>query len=272
MILGFAAECFVWSGRLNVAPLQPHAFAQDWIKQHNTNPSRTRLQSKDELLQSHKTLAVEKRAGGKLINPRKQFIATSAWNEEKHGKWDPLKETEMDTKGQKVKGVWRQVGEEGVYDFEEFEETQLLERVVEHDSSGQPFSDAAFARKKEAMQSAMSSASRTRDSQSVKGPDLSVQSLLDIVQLAASTSGDRHFARLPGALSSDQPKDDDSEKSEAGEDSEEDKDERMASLAMLAPVAKKKAAAAAKASQSSDPKASAKVRLTPGFKQASMQQ
>ena len=262
MILVFAAECF----RLNVDPLQPHsAFAQDWIKQHNANPSRARLLSKDELLESHKTLAVEKRAGGKLINPKKQFIATSAWNEEKHGKWDPSKETEMEIKGHKVKGVWRQVGEEGVYDFEEFEETQLLERVVEHDSIGQPFSDAAFARKKEAMQSAMSSASRARDSQAVKGPDLSMQSLLDIVQLANSTSGDRHSARLPGALSGNQPEDEDSGKSEESEDSEEEKDEQMASLAMLVPVTKKKVAAAAKASQGSDPKASAKVRLTPGF-------
>ena len=98
-------------------------------------------------------LTVEKRSGGRLIAPKKQFVLSSSWDTNLHGVWDPSKEVEAEIGGVKKKGVWRLVGREGVYDFEEYEDTALSEQVLEHGFDHEAaFSEQAFGRKKDALQ------------------------------------------------------------------------------------------------------------------------
>ena len=72
---------------------------KDWIRQHNENPDKVRLRNKDELLEAKKSLTVKKDTGGRFEMPKKQFVCTSAWDENIHGKWDASKEVEQEVRG-----------------------------------------------------------------------------------------------------------------------------------------------------------------------------
>ncbi|CAE7328313.1 unnamed protein product, partial [Symbiodinium sp. CCMP2592] len=98
-------------------------------------------------------------------------------------------EVELEIKGIKQKGVWRLVGEEGVFDFEEYEDTAVAEKIIEHEGGDEPFSEVAFARKKEAMHNAWTAQSKAREAVSVKGPELGMEALLALVQNTASGQG-----------------------------------------------------------------------------------
>ena len=109
-----------------------------------------KLKSKEELMAVQRQLTVEKRAGGRVA-PKKQFVLSSSWDTNLHGAWDPSKEVETE-----IGGVKR-VGREGVYDFEEYEDTAVS-----------AFSEQAFGWKKDALQAAVSSQARARDAAAVK--------------------------------------------------------------------------------------------------------
>ena len=178
--------------------------------------------------------------------PRKQFILSSHWSEEKHGAWDASKEVETEIRGAKQRGVWRTIGEEGVFDFEEYEDVSLCERVVEHNADAdEPFADVAFDRKKEAMQSAaMASQARARDSVAVKGPELSMESLLALVTSTASSSN-RPEAGSSGSKDVAQEASDGGSTAESEADS--DLEQPSAGLALLAPPSAKAKSAASTA-------------------------
>ena len=72
---------------------------RDWIRQHNENPDKVKLRSKDELMEAKKSLTVKKDTGSRFELPKKQFVCSSAWDENIHGKWDPSKEVEQEIRG-----------------------------------------------------------------------------------------------------------------------------------------------------------------------------
>ncbi|CAJ1451098.1 unnamed protein product [Effrenium voratum] len=218
------------------------ASLKDWIRQHNQEPEKTKLRSKEELFQVQRQLAVERKSGGKFIAPRKQFILSSAWKESQHGKWDASKEVQAVIKGQTVKGVWRTVGEEGVFDFEEYEDTALSEQVIEHGlDHPATFSEEAFNRKKQALRTAMSATARQRDSAAVKGPELSLEQLMGLVQSCSSASvgATRAEASRSRSRSRSAPQEDEDSNSDA-----DGQEGPLAGLSMLAPAKTEKAAKA----------------------------
>ena len=198
-----------------------------------------------------KQLVVQKQTGARLKGPKKQFVLTSHWNEEKHGKWDPSKETEIEIGGVKKKGVYRLVGEEGVYDLEEYEDTALQEQVLEHGFDENVFSDQGFNKKKEVLQNALASAAKNKDALAVRGPEISVEGLLKLVQetnfSGAGSSKDRPSAR-PRSRSGHRENSASSSSIDA-ESSESPSEEAgsSAALALLAPGAVKKGGAKAAA-------------------------
>ena len=197
---------------------------------------------KEELFQVQRQLAVERKSGGKFIAPRKQFILSSAWKESQHGKWDASKEVQAVIKGQTVKGVWRTVGEEGVFDFEEYEDTALSEQVIEHGlDHPATFSEEAFNRKKQALHTAMSATARQRDSAAVKGPELSLEQLMGLVQSCSSASvgATRAEASRSRSRSRSAPQEDEDSNSDA-----DGQEGPLAGLSMLAPAKTEKAAKA----------------------------
>ena len=240
---------------------------QDWIRQHNEDPDRVKLKNKDQLLASHKELAVEKKTGGRIVAPKRQFVTQSAWDEAKYGKYDASKETELEYKGVRHKGVWRCTGSEGVFDLEDYEDTAVAEKTVEHGlaDSDQPFAEQAFERKKEALQAALGTQARLRDANAVKGPDLSLEHLMALVSEVntsdpkARSSKDRPSARSRSPSGGSDGHSSSSSSSDP-QSSEDEAEHRLSSLSLLtAPTKKsqaKAAAAGSKAASSNAPAAS----------------
>ena len=83
------------------------------------------------------------------------------------------------------KGVWRNIGEEGVYNFEAYEDTGLEERVIEDDGQQEMFAEEAFQAKKQAALEAMQKQAKDRDAASVKAKE-SEMSFADLVHVVSS--------------------------------------------------------------------------------------
>ena len=161
------------------------------------------------------------------------------------------------------------MGEEGVFDFEDYEDVGLSERVIEHgaEDSQNLFADLAFQRKKESMQSAMSAQSKARDSVSVRGPELSLEAVLGLVA-NCNVSGSSNERPVAGSCQDPEAEDADTESS--GEESDSEPEGPLAGLALLTPAAKaknrsKSAASSSKAPGKAAPAASAKTTVSQPF-------
>ena len=162
---------------------------KEWIKQHNEDPGKVRLKRKSDLLAAQKELAVERTDGGRFIAPKKKFVLSSHWSTQRWGAWDQSKEVTEVIKGQLLKGVFVSVGPEGEFDFEDYSDVAVKERVVEHDSSKQDiFQEEAFELKKQEMTKAVQAGAKARQASSVQGPDLSASSLLAACKSASNGS------------------------------------------------------------------------------------
>lgn len=60
-------------------------------------------------------------------------------------------------------GVWRNIGEEEVYNFEAYEDTGLEERVIEDDGHQEMFAEEAFQAKKQAALEAIQKQAKDRE-------------------------------------------------------------------------------------------------------------
>ena len=161
------------------------AALKHWLKQHQENPDKFKLKSKDDLLKTQRELVISKKQGGRMTAPKKQFILSSHWDTARHGEWDPAKEVDHWIDGAFRKGVWRNIGEEGVYNFEAYEDTGLEERVVEDDGQQEMFAEEAFQAKKQAALEAMQKQAKDRDAASVKAKE-SEMSFADLVHVVSS--------------------------------------------------------------------------------------
>ena len=121
------------------------------------------------------------------------------------------------------KGAWVQVGEKGVYDFEQCQDSSAKEKEVIHDSVADgPFCETALQRKRAAVAQAVKTGSQSREKAAAQGAQLSMSSLLATVhQHAGSGLGSKvskHGAAGPASSA-------DSTSSDSGEESGGESDE-----------------------------------------------
>ena len=172
---------------------------KQWLKQHKENPEKFKLKDKDDLMKTQRQLVISKKQGGKLTGPKKQFVLSTHWDPVRHGEWDPAKEVEHWVDGAFRKGVWRNTGPEGVYDFEAYEDTGVEERVIEDDGEQDLFAEEAFQAKKQAALDTMQKQAKERDAASVKATENDM-SFADLVQVVTSLGhSSSSSAVVPGA-------------------------------------------------------------------------
>ena len=127
----------------------------------------------------------------RFVKPRKQFVLASKWDPSKRGDLDETKVVEEEIFGKLQRGIWVQVGEDGVFDYDEYDEKALKEVNVEYDSlaegAGGFFGKEQLKRKRKAAQDALEAGARARELVSQRGPDLSLSNLVATIQ--ASHSG-----------------------------------------------------------------------------------
>ena len=87
------------------------ASLKQWLKQQwqRENSEKFKLKDKDDLMKTQRQLVISKKQGGKLTGPKKQFVLSTHWDPFRHD-------------GALRKGVCRNTGPEGVYDFEAYED------------------------------------------------------------------------------------------------------------------------------------------------------
>ena len=200
---------------------------KEWIRQHNqAGPERKRLLSKTELMEAQKKLDLVKTTGGKFVAPKKQFVQPDAWNPKIHGgEYDPTKEVTENLFGKEVRGVWVLKGPKGVYDYEEFQEAAVKETENVHDSRDAPFSEEGLARKKKHAleQFAQGSQAREKVALETPGAELSLQGILETLQLGTASSASSGLDKAIGQV--DGAKEEDISESSASNASDEEPEE-----------------------------------------------
>ena len=86
---------------------------KEWVRQHDENPDKTRLLSKNDLQQATQ-LSTARTLGGKFVAPKMQFITKAGWDSSKHGEWDPAKVVKTVMFGEEKEGIWRKIGAESL--------------------------------------------------------------------------------------------------------------------------------------------------------------
>jgi hypothetical protein len=207
----------------------------------------------------------------------KQFVLESHWDEAKDGPLPKDKVVEHFVFGELRRGVFKEVGEAGRYDVEEYQDNALEEHLQHHDGTG-PLAEQGLANKKEALQGVFQEAADGRDARAVQAPQQpltaeGVRELLAQMQLpvASATGQETAAGQVPAAAAtgdtSTAPELD--EEQEAEEIDEEEPDAGMFDLASVlgAPKAKSRAAKAkakpAAAKASAPPKVAATTPSTP---------
>ena len=133
--------------------------AKDFISQKNENP-KMRI-DKVALKQAGTTLHSESNSGVRFEGPEMEFVMLEHWGPKLDGQLDETKVAEETWKGKKVKGVWRQIGRQGVLKAHGYEDTNMTERAEEHSGTG-PFAEQGLATKKQVLQSVFADADEQR--------------------------------------------------------------------------------------------------------------
>ena len=107
-----------------------------WIKDHNANPHRARLKNTQELTEVQSEITSYVDEGCRLTRPKRQFVDVESWNESLDGKFDSDQVVEREVFGVVKKGIYKQVGREGVYDEEVFTESGAREQTIEATNTG----------------------------------------------------------------------------------------------------------------------------------------
>ena len=80
----------------------------EWTRQHNEEPSQTRLANKNDL-KTVQTLVTKKATGGRFENPKMEFVYESDWDSN-DGEFDASKVVEEEVFGVMRKGIWKSIG------------------------------------------------------------------------------------------------------------------------------------------------------------------
>ena len=143
------------------------ASVKEFISQKNDNP-KMRI-DKAALKQAGTTLHSETKSGVRFEGPEMEFVMLEHWDPKLDGQLDETKVVEETWKGKKVKGVWRQVGRQGVLKAHGYEDTNMTERTEEHSGTG-PFAEQGLATKKQVLQSVFADADEQRRKHAVASP------------------------------------------------------------------------------------------------------
>ena len=163
------------------------ASRKEWLKEHNRDPRKTRLKDKSQLKEIQRSLEVKKRRGGQFTRPKKVFVAEGNWDDKLDGIKDDANLTTEHLFGKDVKGIWKSVGREGHYDFEEYDDTVVEENNVEEQGSGVFIQDAIKA-KSELLLGSVSAISKERDAIAVQAPTLTFADIASMVGFAPAAS------------------------------------------------------------------------------------
>ena len=211
---------------------------KEWVRQHDENPDKTRLLSKNDLQQATQ-LSTARTLGGKFVAPKMQFITKAGWDSSKHGEWDPAKVVKTMMFGEEKEGIWRKIGADGVFDFEVYDDRAFTESQVQHDGSEGPFAELALQRKRKAHTEAFQAASKARNATAVQGTEMSLFDLVAQIGSGAQSSGSA--AKEPASGQGSAVAVDSSESGEAdGSESGDSGDEDMTGMSFWGTTAKAK--------------------------------
>ena len=107
-----------------------------WIKDHNLNPDRSRLKDKKELLQVQTEIKSYNDEGARLKRPLREFVEVEHWDSVLDGEFDASKVVDKDCFGTTKKGIWKNVGREGVFTEEAFAESGARSETLESNNEG----------------------------------------------------------------------------------------------------------------------------------------
>jgi hypothetical protein len=159
------------------------ASVKEWISQHEKHPDKTRLTSKDKLQHVQMELVTVASQGRRFRKPKRQLVSKKAWDEDVHGDWVASKVVKERIGQEDVEGIYVLVGQEGVYDLEEYDDARVEEQVKEHVDADDCFAAQRFANKKESLHAALAHASKARDQNMVVANPLpTLRSVLDLVR------------------------------------------------------------------------------------------
>jgi hypothetical protein len=134
---------------------------KEWVRAHNKDPTKARVSPRKVLEEVRTTLDVVHASGTRFERPKKQFVVLEQWDEEAYGTIDPSQIVTEQVFGQMVKGIWRQLGKAGHYDYISYEDSCARTATREHTGEG-PFAEQALEAKREAIVSAQRDAERAR--------------------------------------------------------------------------------------------------------------
>ena len=157
---------------------------------------KTRLDSteKKDVSDAVTTLDTVSSDTSRVEKPKMQFVASASWQEDLDGKFDPTKETTYKVEGNIVKGIWKKLGREGVWDVSTFEDTTMEKRTRESDDAG-PLGKERIEHKHGRMRSLVDNEAKKRNEVAVDAPPAaSVHALLKMIGSAGvgnvAASGD----------------------------------------------------------------------------------
>ena len=160
---------------------------KEWVRQHEANPDRTRLTNKDELMAAT-TLTKEKALGGRFTGPKLKFVTEAGFKPSLHGEWGPEKVVTQEIFGEKKEGIWVLAGDEGVFDYEAYDDRSFREANTQHVGDDNIFADEALQRKRKANTDLFQAAAKARASTAVKGKELSPEDLVQRFATGAASS------------------------------------------------------------------------------------
>ena len=107
-----------------------------YIGKQKEHPGRVTLKDKQEICAAKTTLTTTNAEGVRFAKPKKQFVSLDKWDTTIDGPLDESKAVERVICGKKVRGIFKQIGRDGVFDVEEYDDKGFKEETVEHDGQG----------------------------------------------------------------------------------------------------------------------------------------
>ena len=152
----------------------------------NAAGSRGRLSDVDKKAVSDAatTLDTVKSETQRIVAPKRQFVSVDKRDAKLDGTFDSTKILEKNVFGKPVKGIWKTVERDGVYDSEHFEDKTVEERTREADDSG-PLGTSRMKHKRGKFRSLIDNRAKMQKEAAVEGPP-AITSAQDILNLLGS--------------------------------------------------------------------------------------
>ena len=104
---------------------------ENWVKARNENPSgRLTLKNRMDLEKVKTSVTTSSASGTKFLKPKKVFVSVKDWDPKLDGPLDETKVVEQTIHGEKIRGVFVQVGRKGVFEVEEWDGNETKEETL----------------------------------------------------------------------------------------------------------------------------------------------